>query len=57
MNRLSVKDRMVRSIALRKGEVVLRADFEAMGSPSQISRAIKELIEAGKIVRVMPIKS
>lgn len=50
--RLSVKDRMVRSIALRKGEVVLRADFEAMGSPSQISRAIKVLIEAGKIVRL-----
>ena len=52
MSRLSVKDRMVRSIALRKGEVILRADFEAMGSPSQISRAIKELIEAGKIVRL-----
>ena len=52
MSRLSVKDRMVRSIALRKGEVVVRADFEAMGSPSQISRALKELIEAGKIVRL-----
>ena len=52
MSRLSVKDRMVRSIALRKGEVVVRADFEAMGSPSQISRALKELIAAGKIVRL-----
>ena len=38
MSRLSVKEIMVRSIALRKGEVVLRADFESMGSPSQISR-------------------
>jgi len=52
MSRLSVKDRMVCSIALLKGEVVVRADFEAMGSPSQISRALKELIEAGKIVRL-----
>ena len=52
MSRFSVKERMVRSIALRKGEVVVRADFESMGSPSQISRALKELIEAGKIVRL-----
>ena len=52
MARLSVKQRMVRSIALRKGEVLLRADFESMGSASQISRAFKELIEAGKIIRL-----
>jgi hypothetical protein len=52
MARLSVKERMVRSIALRKGEVILRADFESMGSASQISRALKELIQAGKIIRL-----
>ena len=52
MSRFSVKERMVRSIAMRKGEVVLRADFEAMGSPSQITRALKGLIESGKIVRL-----
>lgn len=52
MSQLSVKERMVRSIALRKGEVVLRTDFESMGSPSQISRALKELIVAGKIIRL-----
>ena len=52
MSRLSVKDRMVRSIALRKGEVVVRADFEAMGSPSQISRALKALQAEGRIVRL-----
>ena len=52
MGRLSIEERMSRSIALRKGEVVLRADFEAMGSPSQISRALKNLILAGKIVRL-----
>ena len=52
MGRLSIEERMSRSITLRKGEVVLRADFEAMGSPSQISRALKNLIVAGKIVRL-----
>jgi len=52
MSRLSVKERMSRSIALRKGEVILRSDFDAMGSASQISRALKALIDAGKIVRL-----
>ena len=52
MSRYSLKDRMVRSIALRKGEVVMRADFERMGSPSQISRVLKALMAEGKIVRL-----
>lgn len=52
MARLSVKQRMARSIALRKGEVVLRADFASMGSASQISRALQELIQDGKIIRL-----
>lgn len=43
---------MVRSIALRKGEVVMRGDFERMGSASQISRVLKELIAECKIVRL-----
>ncbi|SDU13640.1 hypothetical protein SAMN05216296_1980 [Pseudomonas pohangensis] len=51
MAKLTVKDRMARSIALRKGEAVMRADFEALGSASQISRALKELTLEGKIVR------
>ena len=52
MSGLSVKERMVRSIALRKSEVVLRGDFESMGSASQVSRALKALIEDGKIIRL-----
>lgn len=52
MSRLSIKDRMVRSIALRKGEIIMRADFDAMGSASQITRALKALIDAGKIIRL-----
>ena len=49
---LTVKDRMIRSIARRKGEVVLRSDFAELGSASQISRALKELLKDGKIVRL-----
>ena len=52
MSKLSVKDRMVRSIALRKGEVVVRDDFNTMGSASQVSRALKALIDDGKIIRL-----
>ena len=52
MSRFSLKERMSRSIALRKGEVLMRADFEGMGSPSQISRAFKALMAEGKIVRL-----
>lgn len=44
MSRYSLKERMLRSLALRKGEVRMRADFERMGSPSQISRVLKELM-------------
>lgn len=52
MKKLSIKDRMIRSIALRKGEVLLRADFDFMGSASQVSRALKLVVSAGKLVRL-----
>jgi len=52
MRRINIKERMMRSIARRKGEVVLRSDFEEMGSPSQISRALKELMDDGRLVRI-----
>lgn len=52
MTKLRIKDRMIRSIALRKGEVVLRADFERMGSPSQVSKALKDLVSIGRLVRL-----
>ena len=52
MRQPRIKERMVRSIARRKGEVLLRTDFARLGSPSQISRALKALIENGRIVRL-----
>lgn len=48
----SIKSRMMRSIALSKGDVVLRADFDHMGSSSQVSRALKAVVFAGKLVRL-----
>ncbi len=52
MSRLTVKELMARSIACSKGEVVMRSDFAAIGSTSQISRSLKQLIKAGTIVRL-----
>lgn len=52
MRKLSIKHRMARSIAVRKGEVIMRGDFRSMGSESQISRALKALITEGRIVRL-----
>jgi len=52
MKKLCIKDRMIRSIALRKGEVLLRADFDRMGSASQVSRALKMVVSAGKLIRL-----
>lgn len=52
MQKISVKDRIARSITRRKGEVVLRSEFANMGSDSQIGRALRQLIAQGKIVRL-----
>jgi len=52
MTKLNIQDRMIRSISNRTGEVFLRADFEDMGSQSQVSRGLSNLIKAGRIVRI-----
>lgn len=52
MKKLTLKDKMARAIARRQGEVVLRADFEKLGSPAQISRGLKALTKDGVIVRL-----
>ncbi|KKZ14134.1 MAG: hypothetical protein TQ37_02050 [Candidatus Synechococcus spongiarum 15L] len=47
-----VKQRLWRSIAARSGEVVLRRDLVRFGSQAQISRALKQLMGEGKLVRI-----
>ncbi len=48
----SVKQRLLRSIAARSGEVVLRRDLARFGSPAQVSRALNQLVAEGKLVRI-----
>ena len=48
----SVKQRLLRSIAARSGEVVLRRDLAHFGSPAQVSRALNQLVAEGKLVRI-----
>jgi len=47
-----VKQRLMRSIAARSGEVVLRRDLVRFGSPAQGSRALKQSVAEGKLVRI-----
>ena len=48
----SVKQRLLRSIAARSGEVVLRRYLSRFGSPAQVSRALNQLLAEGKLVRI-----
>jgi hypothetical protein len=48
----SVKERIQRSVAARRGEVVLRRDLVRFGSAAQISRALKQLIAENRLVRI-----
>ena len=49
---LSIRDRMIRSVTMRRGEIVLRSDFERMGSQSQISRVLNDFVRDGRLVRI-----
>lgn len=48
----SVKQRLQRSIAARSGEVVLRRELTGFGSAAQLSRALKQLVAEGRLVRI-----
>lgn len=47
-----VEQRIKRAIALRKDDVFVRAEFARFGSPAQVSRALKQLVEEGVLVRL-----
>lgn len=49
---MPVRERLLRSIARRRGEVVLRRDLNCFGSPSQLSRSLRQLVADGKLVRI-----
>jgi hypothetical protein len=45
-------ERVARSIARRRGIVILRSELRGLGSYSQVTRSLEELIRTGKLVRV-----
>ncbi len=49
---MRLKERMLRSIKLRTGNVILRTDVAKLGSPSQVSEALKALQGKGVLVRI-----
>jgi hypothetical protein len=49
---MNLEDRIRRSIAQRKGTVVLRSELAKMGSASQVGRVLARLVEDGKLIRV-----
>ena len=48
----TTRERLRRSVAARQGEVVLRRDLRTLGSASQVSRGLRQLVEDGKLVRI-----
>lgn len=52
MSRMTTKERMLASIRCSKGTAFVRKDFERFGEYRQVSRAIKELVGEGTIIRV-----
>lgn len=48
----TTRERLPRSVAARQGEVVLRRDLRRLGSASQVSRGLRQLVDDGKLVRI-----
>ncbi|MFL9914705.1 DUF6088 family protein [Paraburkholderia fungorum] len=49
---MKLEDRVIRSIARRKGVVILRSELSPLGSPAQLSRVLRKLVAARALVRV-----
>jgi hypothetical protein len=52
MSRTTVRVRILRSLRNRKGEVLLRSEVADFADPSQVTRALQELLAEGEIVRI-----
>jgi len=52
MNHMDIKRRIMQSLRPRRDGLVLRSDVHGFGGPSQVSAAIKTLVEEGLIVRL-----
>lgn len=47
-----IEQRLKRSITQRKDDVFVRSDFAKFGSPAQVSRALKQFVELGLLVKL-----
>jgi hypothetical protein len=52
MNHMDIKRRIMQSLRPRRDGLLLRSDVHGFGGPSQVSAAIKTLVEEGLIVRL-----
>jgi len=49
---MRLETRIKVSISRKKSDVVLRSEFSAMGSEAQVTRALRNLVSVGFIVRI-----
>ena len=49
---MSVENRIKRSIGLRADDVFIRSEFEKFASRAQISRALRQLVQSGRLVKL-----
>lgn len=48
---MNTRERLVKSIANRQGAVILRSELSGLGSYSQVSRSLNDLVRSGQLVR------
>lgn len=49
---LTLRDKLISLLGKQKTDVFLRADFAALGSAAQLSRALRGLVDAGMVVKL-----
>lgn len=49
---MNILQRIRLSVSSRKDEVFVRAEFSSFGSPAQVSRALRQLVDEGRLVRL-----
>ena len=48
----SLEQRLEKRIARKRGDVFLRADFDDLGGYDQVGRALRQLVEKGRLMKV-----
>src|SRR5580700_9730826 len=48
----SLQDRLEQRIARKRGDVFLRADFDDLGGYDQVGRALRQLVEKGRLMKI-----